>query len=98
MLTIDQIAQAARIRYMAESVKSEDIRPISAQDDDTMRASRAAGLAVWNTREAFVVYFSATDHTFGSDEADEFRRVCQEKHSSEQNHMQAWRDMFSESR
>ncbi len=31
MLTPDQIKQAARIRYMAESVKAEDIRPISAK-------------------------------------------------------------------
>ena len=72
-LTETQEKAASLTRYCAESVKSEDIRPISAQDDDTMRSSRAAGLAVWQQREAFVNLFVWEDPEFNH---TLFRQKC----------------------
>lgn len=72
-LTAAQEKAAFQTRYCAESVKPEDIRPISAKDDDTMRASRAAGLAVWQMREAFVNFFAWEDPFFND---NLFREKC----------------------
>lgn len=72
-LTKMQEDAARTIRWRAESVKPEDIRPISQQDDSNMRTSRAAGLAVWQEREAFVSFFAKHDPNF---DADLFRKMC----------------------
>ena len=73
-LSHEEQKAASLVRYCAGSVKSEDIRPISAKDDDTMRSSRAAGLAVWQQREAFVNFFTWQDDTFN---ATLFRQECE---------------------
>lgn len=71
-LTAQQQKAAEQVRFAAASVKPEHIRPLDKDDDDTVRATRAFGLAVWNMREAFVQLF-AMDPNFN---ADLFRKVA----------------------
>jgi hypothetical protein len=64
---------AEKIRWRSECVNPDDIRPISHRDGDTMKATRAVGLAIWQERESFVTFFSSQDKSF---DADVFRDSC----------------------
>ena len=72
-LTASQSKVAAKIRWQSECVDQNNIRPVSVKDDGTMKTTRAIGLALWQSRESFVEFFSSEDPEFN---ADLFRKTC----------------------
>ena len=72
-LSGDQEKAAAKIRWRSECVNEDDIRPISERDGDTLKTTRAIGLAIWQEREAFVTFFASQDPYF---DHDLFREQC----------------------
>ncbi len=74
ILNVEQEKAASQVRYMADGVNPEDIRPWSKDDDDRVKATRCFGMAVWQARESFVQFFSWLEGE--NFDADLFREKC----------------------